>query len=55
MDAIGITQESLHSVKVRKKRVSLIKVDLIKAYDCIHWEFFRMVLHKVGISTSNIG
>jgi len=53
--AIGIAKQFLHSLKVRKRRSSMIKVDLTKAYDCTDWEFLRMVLYKVGISTSNIG
>lgn len=52
---IGIAQECMHSIKIRNTQASLIKVDLTKAYNCIDWDFLRMVLYKEGISSSNIG
>ena len=41
-------------MKDKKRRENMIKVDFIKAYDCIDWDFLRMLLHKVSISTQNI-
>ena len=30
---------------------ALLKIDLKKAYDCVDWEFFHLILSKIGIST----
>jgi len=45
-EALGVTQ-GLHSIKVRKKR-SMIKVDLSKAYDMVSWFYLRLILTHVG-------
>lgn len=26
-----------------------LKIDLIKAYDCVDWKFLKMILHKIGL------
>lgn len=48
-DAIGITQELLHSIKIYKKKAMLLKMDLVKAYDRVNWTFFRMILIRIGL------
>jgi hypothetical protein len=35
LDAIGTTQECLHSIKVKKQKALILKLDLKKAYDCV--------------------
>jgi hypothetical protein len=47
-DAIGTTHESLHSIKRKKLKSLVLKLDLRKAYDCIDWDFLRMILLQVG-------
>jgi hypothetical protein len=39
LDAIGTAQECLHSIKVKKSKALVLKLDLKKAYDCISWDF----------------
>jgi hypothetical protein len=50
LDAIGTTQECLHSIKVKKSKAMILKLDLKKAYDCINWDFLRMTLIQTGFS-----
>jgi hypothetical protein len=47
-DAIGIAQECLHSIKEKKLQALILKIDLRKAYDCISWDFLRLVLLQCG-------
>jgi hypothetical protein len=47
-DAIGTTHESLHSIKKKKLKSLVLKLDLRKAYDCIDWELLRLILINVG-------
>lgn len=49
LDAIGITQEIIHSVKKGNMKAMLLKMDLEKAYDRVEWVFLRMVLIQIGI------
>jgi hypothetical protein len=48
-DAIGTTHESLHSIKKYKLKSLVLKLDLRKAYDCIDWDFLKLILHKIGL------
>jgi len=47
-EAIGITQEALHSIKNKKSKYFILKLYLIKAYDRIDWSFLRLVLFQMG-------
>jgi hypothetical protein len=47
-DAIGIAQECLHNIKEKKLQALILKIDLRKAYDCISWDFLRLVLLQCG-------
>jgi hypothetical protein len=49
-DAIGVVQETLHSLKVKNIKALVLKLDLIKAYDRVDWGFLRLVLLQVGLS-----
>lgn len=44
---ISIAQECIHSMKIWKMKACMLKVDLVKAYDCVDWEFLRLVMHQV--------
>jgi hypothetical protein len=48
IDAIGTAQECLHSIKEKKLQALILKIDLKKAYDCISWDFLRLVLLNCG-------
>lgn len=49
LDAVGITQEVLHSVKLRKQKALMLKIDLVKAYDQVNWDFLRLMLLQIGL------
>jgi len=46
--AIGTTQECLHIIKTKKLQAIILKLDLKKAYDCINWDFLRLILLQCG-------
>jgi hypothetical protein len=52
---IGTAQECLHSIKVKKLKAIVLKLDLQKAYDCVNWDFLRMILLQsgFGLMTTN--
>jgi hypothetical protein len=45
-----VVQEVIHSIKVKNKKASVLKLDLVKAYDRVDWGFLRLVLLQVGLS-----
>eukprot|EP00253_Pinus_taeda_P011881 PITA_11881 len=49
-EAIGVAQEVTHSIKVKKKKGVVLKIDLSKAYDRISWLYLRMLLTHIGFS-----
>eukprot|EP00253_Pinus_taeda_P025314 PITA_25314 len=53
-EAIGVAQETLHSVKQRNRKGAVIKIDLSKAYDRINWIYLRMLLTHLGFKTDFI-
>jgi hypothetical protein len=48
IDAIGTTQECIHSIREKKMQAMILKIDLKKAYDCISWDYIRLVLLQCG-------
>lgn len=40
LDAIGVAQETLHYIKSKKMSSIILKLDLVKAYDRVNWDFF---------------
>jgi hypothetical protein len=44
LDAIGSAQEVLHNIKHKKLQALILKLDLKKAFDCISWDYLRMIL-----------
>lgn len=47
LDAIGSTQEGLHSVKFKKLPGLVMKLDLVKAYDRVYWVVIRLLLLQI--------
>jgi hypothetical protein len=48
-DAIGTVHECLHSIKKKKTKALVLKIDLKKSYDCISWDFLRIILIQIGM------
>ena len=49
LDAIGVSQQFLHLVKVKKLSCLIMKVDLAKSYDKVNWVFLRLILLHIGL------
>jgi hypothetical protein len=47
---VGLTQEGLHSIKVQKLSVEVVKIDLLKAYDRISWLYLCLLLLRIVFS-----
>eukprot|EP00253_Pinus_taeda_P008165 PITA_08165 len=47
-EAIGVAQETLHSIRQTIKKGAVIKIDLSKAYDRICWTYLRLLLTHLG-------
>lgn len=42
-EAIGVVQEEMHSLKIKKLKGAMIKIDLSKAYEWVNWLYIRML------------
>eukprot|EP00253_Pinus_taeda_P008007 PITA_08007 len=49
-EAIGVAQEFFHSIKQKKSKGSILKIDLSKAYDRINWVYLRLLLTHLGFN-----
>jgi hypothetical protein len=47
-DAIGNAHECIHNIKKKNKKVLILKLDLQKSYDCVNWDFLRLILIQGG-------
>jgi hypothetical protein len=54
LDAIGTAQECIHSIKHKKIQELILKLDLKKSYDCVSWDFLRLILIKTSFSLHTI-
>jgi hypothetical protein len=54
LDAIGTAQECLHNIKEKNTKALILKLDLKKSFDCIDWDFLRLILTQSGFSQSSI-
>lgn len=53
-EAIGVAQETIHSIRQAKKKGAALKIDLSKAYDRIDWSFLRLLLTHFGFKVEFI-
>jgi hypothetical protein len=51
LDAIGMAQEWLHSIKKKNLKALILKLDLKKVYDYINWDFLRLILIQSGFGS----
>jgi mannosylglycoprotein endo-beta-mannosidase len=47
-DAIATAHECIHSIKQKNLKALIMKIDLKKAFDCIDWDFLRLILLAAG-------
>ena len=50
LELVGIPQEILHTIKIQKLEAMVLKLDLIKDFDRVNWNFLRLILSQVGLS-----
>jgi hypothetical protein len=47
--ATGVVEESIHSIKVKKLKGMILKINLIKAYDRVDWTYLGLILFQIGL------
>lgn len=52
---MGLAQEGLHSIKSKKLEASILKLDLVKSYDRVDWDYLRFILTHIGLSSEIVG
>ena len=55
LDGIILIHEIIHSIKIGKIPYMLLKLDISKAYDKLHWKFLIGILKAFGFSDQWIG
>ena len=50
MDDIILEHEMIHSLKQTKIPWMLLKVDLVKAYDKVDWDYLKEILSAYGFN-----
>jgi hypothetical protein len=53
LDVVGSAQECLHNIKKKNTPALILKLDLKKAFDCINWDFLKMILIKFGFDKTS--
>jgi hypothetical protein len=53
-DVVAVAQETFHSVKKKNIQVTLLKLDLSKAYDWVNWTFLRLALIQIGLNINSV-
>ena len=54
LEHMGITQEILHSIKTKKLKALVLKLDLVKAFEKVNWTFLRLVLLQIGVHVDGV-
>jgi hypothetical protein len=54
LDAIGTAHECIHNIRARKQKALILKLDLMKAYDCVNWDFLHMILVQTGFNVKTL-
>jgi hypothetical protein len=49
---VALAQEALHSIKLSKQEVVILKIDLSKAYDWVSWTYLRLILLQLGMNVN---
>lgn len=49
-EAVGASQESIHSIKTSDQATFVLKINLSKTFDKISWTFIQLLLLHVGFS-----
>ena len=49
-EAVGVAQEGLHSIKTKKLKETVLKIDLSKTYDKVSWLYICMLLTHLGFA-----
>lgn len=49
LDAIGLAQETFHSIKTRNKKALVLQMDLSQAYGKVNWGFLRLAFIQIDI------
>jgi len=47
-EAISVAQEGMHSIKYKKLKGAILKIELSKAYDKFSWMYIRLLLTHLG-------
>eukprot|EP00253_Pinus_taeda_P020282 PITA_20282 len=53
-EAIGSTQEALHTIWTKHLKSITLKINLAKAFDCVSWLYIKMLLIHLGFPLSFI-
>eukprot|EP00253_Pinus_taeda_P015299 PITA_15299 len=51
LDGLVVTQEVIHSMKTKKQKGMMMKLDLSKAYDRVSWQYLAEILRSFGFSS----
>jgi hypothetical protein len=53
LDVVGTAHECIHSIKSKKQKTLILKLNLKKSYDCVSWDFLRLILEQTGFSATS--
>ena len=49
-EAIGVAQEGMHSIKLKKTKGAILKIDISKYFDSVSWLYLRLLLTHLGFN-----